>query len=76
MITELSQDWEDETLGGHGQNFVRTRSQERGEVIPKEPELDLPMCAWESPVEVEVNGGLHTVRGTDYDSPGRPGMLA
>ena len=55
---------------------MRTRTQEKGDAIPQETELDLPVCAWESLVEVEVNSGLHKVRGTDYSSPGRPGMLA
>ena len=37
------------TLGGHKQNLVCTRTQEKGAVTPKETEPDLPMSVQESP---------------------------
>ena len=47
-----------QTLGGHKQNLVHTRSQEKGTVTPKETDPDLPVSVQESPVEVWVGGGL------------------
>ena len=49
---------ETETLGGHEQNLVHTRTQEKGAVTPQETEPDLPMSVWESPAEVWVDSGL------------------
>ena len=47
-----------QTLGGHKQNFVSTRTQEKGAVTPQETEPDLPVSVQESPVEVRVDSGL------------------
>ena len=47
-----------ETLGGLKQNLVHTRTQEKGAVTPQESEPDLPVSAWESPVEVCVDSDL------------------
>ena len=58
MITVLPQDWETETLGGHKQNPVHTRTQEKGAVTPQETEPDLPVSVWESLAEVWVDSGL------------------
>ena len=76
MITELPQDWETETLGGHKQNLVLNRTQEKGAVTPQETEPDLPVSVWESPAEAWVNSGLLLVRSTDSSSPGRHRVLA
>ena len=42
LIAELTQDWGN-TLGGHKQNLVCTRTQEKGAVTPQENEPDLPV---------------------------------
>ena len=42
---ELTQDWK------HKQNFVFTRTQEKGAVTPQETDPDLPMSVQESLVE-------------------------
>ena len=47
-----------QTLGGHKQNLVHTRTQEKGAVIPQETDSDLPMSVQESLAEVWVDGGL------------------
>ena len=47
-----------QTLGGHKQNPVCTRTQEKGAVSPQEADPDLPISVQESPVEVWVSGGL------------------
>ena len=47
-----------QTLGGHKQNLVHTRSQEKGAVSPQETEPDLPVSVQESLVEVWVDSGL------------------
>ena len=47
-----------QTLGGHKQNLVCTRTQEKGAVIPQETEPDLPVSVQESPGEAWVSGGL------------------
>ena len=39
------------TLGGHKQNFVYTRNQEKGTETLWENEPDFPMSVWESPAE-------------------------
>ena len=48
-----------QTLGGHKQNFVHTKSQEKGPVFPQETEVDLPVSVQESLVEAS---GLTTGR--------------
>ena len=45
-------------LGGHKQNFVCTRSQEKGEMSSQETESDFPVSVQESLAEVWVNSGL------------------
>ena len=44
--------------GGHKQNLVCTRTQEKGAVTPQKTDSNLPMSVQESPVEGWVNGGL------------------
>ena len=51
-----------QTLGGHKQNLVHTRSQE------KETDPDLPVGVQESWVEEWVNSGLLHSQGTEYNS--------
>ena len=53
-FTELGK----QTLGGHKQNLVHTKTQEKGEVSPQETEPDLPVSVQKSPAEVWVNSGL------------------
>ena len=50
-------EWEN-TLGGHKQNVVCTRSQEKGAVTPQETGPDLPVSVQESVVEAWVGNGL------------------
>ena len=57
MITEFTQDWGN-TLKGHKQNIVHTRTQEEGAVTPQETDPDLPVSVQESPAEAWVSGGL------------------
>ena len=45
-------------LGGHKQNLVCTRTQEKGTVTLPETDPDLPMSVQESLAEVWVSGGL------------------
>ena len=47
-----------QTLGGHKQNLVCTRGQEKGSVTLQETESDLPVSILESLVEAWVNSGL------------------
>jgi len=47
-----------QTLGGHKQNLLCTRSQEKRAVSPRETEADLPVSVQESPAEAWVSGGL------------------
>ena len=47
-----------EGTGGHKQNLVCTRTQEKGVVTPQETDPDLPVSVQASPVEVWVGGGL------------------
>ena len=54
IYTELGK----QTLGGHKQNLVRSRTQEKGAVTPQETDPDLPMSVQEPPVEASVGGGL------------------
>ena len=41
-----------QTLGGHKQNLVHTRTQEKGAVTPQETDPDLPVRVQESPMEM------------------------
>ena len=45
-------------LGGHKQNLVCTRTQEKGAVTPQETDPDMPVSVQESPVETWVGGSL------------------
>ena len=47
-----------QTLGGHKQNYVRDKTQEKATVTLEETNPDLPVRDQESPVEGWVNGGL------------------
>ena len=47
-----------QTLGGHKQNLVCTRTQEKGAVSSQESEPDLPVSVHEYPVEAWVNSSL------------------
>ena len=47
-----------QTLGGHKQSLVRTRTQEKGAVTPQETHPDLPVSVQESPAEAQAGGGL------------------
>ena len=47
-----------QTLGGHKQNLLCTRTQEKGAVTPQETDPDLPVSVQESPAEAWVNSGL------------------
>ena len=69
MITELPQD--SKTLGGHKQNLVCTRTQEKGAVTPQETEPDLPVSVQESLAEAVL-----IVRGTGCNISGSCSMLA
>ena len=46
-----------QTLGGHKQNLVHTRTQEKGAVTPQEADPDLPVSVQKSLVEAWVGGG-------------------
>ena len=47
-----------QTLGGHKQNLVCTRTQEKGAVTPQETDPDLPVSVVASLVEAWVSGGV------------------
>ena len=47
-----------QALGGHKQNLVCTRTQEKEAVTPQETEPDLPVNVQESPAEAWVDSGL------------------
>ena len=47
-----------ETLGGHKQNLVCTRTQKKRAMTPQETELEFPVSVLESLVEALVSGGL------------------
>ena len=52
-----------ESLEGHKQNLVCTRTQEKGTVTPKETESYLPVSVQESPMEAWINSGLSRGQG-------------
>ena len=52
-----------QTLGGHKQNLVLTRTQEKGAMTPKKTDPDLPVSVQESSAEAWVSSGLLQVRG-------------
>ena len=47
-----------QTVGGHKQNLVCTRTQDKGAVTPQETDPDLPISVQESPAKAWVAGGL------------------
>ena len=47
-----------QTIGGHKQNLVSTRRQEKGAVTPQETDPDLSLSVQESWVEAYVSSGL------------------
>ena len=47
-----------QSLGGHKENLVCTRTQKKGAVNPKETDPDLLVGVQESPAEARVGGGL------------------
>ena len=47
-----------QTLGGHKQNLLHTRTQEKGVVTPQETDPDLPVSVQEPLVEAWVGSGL------------------
>ena len=47
-----------QTLGGHKQNLVCTRTQEKRAVTPKETDLEMPVRVQESQAEAWLGGGL------------------
>ena len=46
-----------QTLGGHKQNLVCTRTQEKGAVTPQETDPDLPGSVQESLAKTGIGGG-------------------
>ena len=52
-----------QTLGGHKQNLVCTRTQEKGAVSPKETNSDLPVRVHVSLAEAWIGDGLLKGRG-------------
>ena len=52
-----------QTLGGHKQNIVCARTQEKGAVIPQETDPDLTVRVQQSPAEAWVGDGLLQVQG-------------
>ena len=57
-----------QTLEGHKQNHVHTRTQEKGAVSPQETEPDLCVRVQESPAEACVDSVLLRGQGTEYSS--------
>ena len=57
-----------QTLGGHKQNLVHARTQEKGTVAPQEAEPDLPVRVQKSLAEKWVRGGLLQHGGTECSS--------
>ena len=47
-----------QTLGGHKQSLVHTRTAEKGAVTPQETDPDLPVTIQKSLAEAWVGGGL------------------
>ena len=57
-----------QSLGGHTQNLLCTKTQDKGAVIPQETDPNLPVSVQESPVEAWVSGGLLKGQGTECSS--------
>ena len=58
----------EQTLGGHRQNLVHTRTQEKGAETPQETDPDLPVSVQESAVKAWASGACCRVRGTESGS--------
>ena len=58
LIAELTRDWGNRDCWRAQQNFVYTRTQEKGAVTPQETEPDLPVTVQESLMEAWVDSGL------------------
>ena len=54
---------ETETLGGHKQNLVHTRTQKKGAAAPQKTEPDTPVSVLESLAEASVSSGLQRDHG-------------
>ena len=54
---------EKQSLAGHKQNLVCTRTQEKGAVTPQETDPDLPVSVQESLAQLLVGSGLLQGRG-------------
>ena len=52
---------EKQTLGGHRQNLMHTKTQEKGAVTPQKAETDFPASVQESPVEAWVHSQRHCI---------------
>ena len=52
-----------QTLGGHKQSLVYTRTQENGAVATPQTDPDMPLSVQEPPAEAWVGGGLLQGRG-------------
>ena len=65
---------ETETLGGHKQNPMQTRTEEKGALTPKETQPDLAVSIWESSVEAWVNSGLPWGQGHWQQRSWEPGL--
>ena len=46
------------SIGGHKQNLVSTKTQEKGAMTPQETDPDWPVSVQDSPVEAWVSSGL------------------
>ena len=52
----------EQTLGGHKQNLVLTKTQEKGAVTPQKTDPDLPVSVQESPAEARCESTLACLR--------------
>ena len=59
-----------QTLGGHKQNLVHTRIQEKGAVTPGETDQDWPGSDQESPVEARLAVACCRAGGTECSGAG------
>ena len=76
LIIEYPQDWGNRLLEGKAK-LVSTRTQEKGEVTPQEPESDLSISVQESPAKVWVYSGLPQGQGHWIQQSWEPqGVLA
>ena len=57
-----------QTLGGHKQNLLRTRTQEKGAVTPQKTDPDLPKSVQESPAKAWVSVACCRTGGTECSS--------